>query len=240
MKISKFRVLLVLVAATVVFVDGLPRYRRLPERRVWLSRGVAPQPELVGNDARIRRAAASSDEERRRTDTTIRARTTDATDSRNEGRSTNTSQNLSTTADQPQDLESAGASLNAIVGRARTLTNQPVPYGRVVLRNTRTGLIEARTTADQEGRFSFVDVSQTGYVIELVGSDGSVIASSELVSVQNGDLKQATVRVAVNSSVRAVFGSTAVAPTVQEAVNRAVQNSTRDVSDSTIRSASPQ
>lgn len=126
-----------------------------------------------------------------------------------------------------------GTNLNAIVGRARTLTNQPVPYGRVVLRNTSTGLIEARATADQDGRFTFVDVIPSSYVVELVGADGSVIASSELVSIGEGDRRQATIRLASNSTVRALFGTNVLGPTVREAVNRAVLNGTRNVSEPT-------
>lgn len=232
MKISTFRVQLVAVVALVILV-GWPRFRPLPDVRVWASRGAAPDPELVARDARLRDAQEQAEQLRRQASDRFRRRTANDVSGGEQSDRSQQAQRRAAAGDDPQDLESAGARFNGIVGRARTLTNQPVPYGRVILRNTRTGLIEARTTADQEGRFSFLDVSQSGYVIELVGADGSVIASSELVSVQNGDVRQATVRVAANSTVRAIFGSTAVAPTVQEAVNRAVQNAAREVSDST-------
>jgi hypothetical protein len=237
MNITRFRVQIVAVAALVILV-GWPRFRPAPVVQLWASRGVAPQPELLTRDARLRAAANDAEQTGRSGAANNQRRNGNGRTGADEGNAANESARR-TNSDEPTDLRSTGAQLNAIVGRARTLTNQPVPYGRVVLRNTRTGLIEARATADQEGRFSFLDMAQSGYVIELVGADGSVIASSELVSVQNGEMRQATVRVAANSTVRAIFGSTAVAPTVQEAVNRAVQNNTRDVSES-VSVASPQ
>jgi hypothetical protein len=229
MNTFKFRVQ-VAGGLLLIMLVGWPRFRPVSGVTVWASRGLAPQPGLMSTDARVQAAEDAETARRRRGFRPGSA-------SQRDGSGTTDQQNNNDqrrfTDDEPTDLTSAGAKLNAIVGRARTLTNQPVPYGRMILRNTRTGLIEARTTADQEGRFSFLDVSQSGYVIELVGADGSVIASSELVNLNNGDLRQATVRVAANSTVRAIFGSYIVAPTVQEAVNRAVQSAAHDVSDQT-------
>lgn len=122
----------------------------------------------------------------------------------------------------PAEMVALGARLNAIVGRARTNLNAPVPYARLILRNLITGQIEARATADQEGRFTFIDVGESGYIIELIGSDGSVVASSETVAVANGDMKQATVRVSAAATVRALYGNV-VAPTVSDPVRTAVE-----------------
>jgi hypothetical protein len=208
---AKFRLELAAVTALVI-IAGWPQLRPFTEVTVWASRANAPRPELVTRDARVRAAQANlAGRANRTTRSTVGPRA----------------------IDEPSDLTSAGARLNAIVGRARTLTNQPVPYGRMVLRNIRSGLVEARTTADEEGRFSFIDAPQSGYLIELVGADGTVIASSDLIGLNNGDFRRTVIRVAANSTVRAIFGSKAAMPTVQDAVNRAVEGAAREVSEST-------
>ena len=125
--------------------------------------------------------------------------------------------------DTPADVAAAGGLINAIVGRARTALNTPVPYARMALRNLVTGKIEAHATADHEGHFTFLDVVPSGYVVELVGADGSVIAASDVMTVGKGDMKQATVRVASASTVAAVFGNT-LGPTVAEPVKAAADS----------------
>ena len=121
----------------------------------------------------------------------------------------------------PPEAVALGARVNAIVGRARTNLNRPVPYARLILRNLITGEIEARAVADAEGKFTFIDVGLSGYIIELLGADGSVVASSETVAVENGHLKQATVRVAGAASVKALYGNNAPGPTVEDPMRAA-------------------
>ena len=107
----------------------------------------------------------------------------------------------------PLEVLQAGGSINAIMGRARTSLNTPIPYARLVLRNIRTGAIEARATANEEGRYTFLDVQSSAYVVELIGPDGSVIAASEMVALAIGDVRETTVRVAANArAAAAAFG----------------------------------
>jgi hypothetical protein len=193
---------------TLVLLVGWPRFAPAPDLTIWRSDSpIAPRPELIRDEIRRRTAAAA-------------------------GQSGRTKRGQAVPG-EPRTLADIDARLNAIVGRARTLGNQPVPHARVALRNTRTGLIDARTTADQEGRFMFRDVSETGYVVELIDADGTVIASSDLVAIHNGDMTQATIRVVANTTVRAVFGSRTLGPSVQEAVTRAIDNGTRAVAEPT-------
>lgn len=106
----------------------------------------------------------------------------------------------------PPAVAEAGGKINAVMGRARTSLNTPIPYARVLLRNIRTGAIEARATANEEGRYTFLDVSASGYIVELLGSDGTVVAASEMVAVAPGDLRETTVRVsATAASTSATF-----------------------------------
>lgn len=116
----------------------------------------------------------------------------------------------------------------AIIGRARTILNTPVPYARVVLRNINTGQIEAEATADQEGRFSFLHLRAAGYVIEMMSTDGQVVATSQAVATVVGQAQATTVRVASTSSVRALFNNVTTS-TVQDTLRAAAQSSVATV-----------
>ena len=96
----------------------------------------------------------------------------------------------------PQVL-ALGGTLNALIGRTRTALSAPVPFARLLLRNIATGQVEARATADEHGRFTFVDVAPSAYVVELIGPDGSVVATSELVAIDAGDVRETTVRLSL-------------------------------------------
>jgi hypothetical protein len=97
----------------------------------------------------------------------------------------------------PPEMLALGATINAIVGYTRTSANEAIPFARVWLRNVRTGEIEARAVADQFGQFLFLDIRPTGYVVEVIGPDGTVIAASALVSIGTGDLRQTTLFVPI-------------------------------------------
>src|SRR2546423_11250853 len=124
----------------------------------------------------------------------------------------------------PAAVAVLGGKANALLGFARTSLNPPIPYARVVLRNVRTGEVFARTTANQRGEFSFVDVESNSYVVELLGADGSVAAASPLVTMGRLDVQQTELRVAAAAdAVTASLGNT-LAPTLQQATAVAAGN----------------
>jgi hypothetical protein len=110
----------------------------------------------------------------------------------------------------PAAVVALGGRVNAITGDVRTLRDEPIGRARLVLRNVMTGAIEAWATADENGQFAFVDVMPSGYVVELLGSDGTVAATSEFVAVSAGDVRQTSVRLAGRTGL-APFGT--LAPT---------------------------
>jgi hypothetical protein len=116
----------------------------------------------------------------------------------------------------PGAILALGGKLNAIVGFTRTSANSPLPFARVALRNVSTGAIEARGTADEQGRFAFLDVMPNGYVVELLDGDGGVVATSEVVLISINELRETVVRAAARQGFTA-FGA-ALAPTAQEPV----------------------
>jgi hypothetical protein len=100
-----------------------------------------------------------------------------------------------------------GGKLNAILGRARTALNSPMPGALLVLRNLTSGQVEARTTASETGEFVFLDVTPDNYVVELLGAAGEVNATSESLAVDLGELVQTTVRAPSVGALKAIFGS---------------------------------
>lgn len=117
----------------------------------------------------------------------------------------------------PAAVTVLGGKVNALVGFARTSLNTPIPYARLVLRNIRTGQVQASALANERGEFSFLDVESTAYVVELVGADGSVAAASPLVTMARGNVQQTELRVAASAAtVTASFGNT-LTPTLEQA-----------------------
>jgi len=108
----------------------------------------------------------------------------------------------------PIAVAALGGKFNALVGVAQTSLNIPIPYARVVVRNIYSGKIEARATANDIGRFSFLDLDPSSYVVELRGAGGSVVAASEVVPLGQGDVRQTTVRtIAAAPDIAAAFGN---------------------------------
>ena len=140
-----------------------------------------------------------------------------------------TAQNLLTESQAREDytptaVAALGGKLNALVGFARTSLNAPIPYARVALRNIRTGGVFARTVANDQGWFSFLDLDSNAYLVELLGADGSVVATSPMVSLARGDLRQTEVRVAAAAAtVVRSFGSV-MTPTEPQATTVATSN----------------
>jgi hypothetical protein len=107
-------------------------------------------------------------------------------------------------------LAALGGKLNALLGFARTSLNAPIPYARVLLRNIITGQILAQTVANDQGMFSFLDLDANSYIVELLGPDGSVIATSSIMSLSRGEIQRTQVRAAAAAAtVTTSFGTVA-------------------------------
>jgi hypothetical protein len=117
-----------------------------------------------------------------------------------------------------------GGKLNALLGFARTSLNAPIPYARVVLRNIITGRVMGQAIANDQGMFSFLDLDASLYIVELLGPDGSVIATSSMMTLARGDLRRTEIRApAAATTVAASFGN-ALTGTLDTAANVASSN----------------
>jgi hypothetical protein len=128
----------------------------------------------------------------------------------------------------PAAVLALGGKLNAILGHARTALNAPMPYARLALRNLTNGVVEARATANESGQFVFLDVFPSGYVVELIGTRGDVVATSETLAIDIGDLRETTVRGTSETALKALFGSMMEA-TASEAVSAASRDGVTQV-----------
>jgi hypothetical protein len=116
----------------------------------------------------------------------------------------------------PNGVLTLGGKVNGIVGFASTSVGGAIPFAAVLLRNVETGAVEARGVADEYGRFAFLDLIPSGYVIEVLDASGRVIAASEVIPIRINELREAFVR-ASGRHVFASFGG-GLAPTAQNTV----------------------
>lgn len=124
----------------------------------------------------------------------------------------------------PEPVAALGGKVNALIGMARTSLNAPIPYAKVVLRNIRTGQVQARATANEQGQFSFVDLDASLYIVELLGADGSVVAASQMVTLARGDVRQTEVRAAASATTIAASFGDALTGTLPQATTVASSN----------------
>ena len=88
----------------------------------------------------------------------------------------------------------AGRTLVNITGTARDTANGPLPNARLRLRDARSGHIASYTNADNAGVFSFEAVDPGTYVVEILGDNQAVLAASELIHVDAGEMVSTVVR----------------------------------------------
>jgi hypothetical protein len=124
----------------------------------------------------------------------------------------------------PEPVAALGGKVNALIGMALTSLNAPIPYAKVLLRDIRTGQVQARATANEQGQFLFIDLDASSYIVELLGAAGSVVAASQTVTLARGDVGQTEVRAAASATtVTASFGN-ALTGTLPQATTVASSN----------------
>lgn len=97
----------------------------------------------------------------------------------------------------------------SILGAAWNADNSPIPNARLRLRNVQTGRVEATTTADEEGRFTFAAVEGGSYVVELLSETGKVLALGHPFTIAPGETVATFVRLGTKVPWYAAFFSSA-------------------------------
>jgi hypothetical protein len=81
-----------------------------------------------------------------------------------------------------------------IQGNALDAHNEPLPESVVRLRDARYGKIVGTQVTDKAGMFTFRAIDPGTYIAELVAADRTVLAASELINVEAGQVMSAIVQ----------------------------------------------
>jgi hypothetical protein len=81
-----------------------------------------------------------------------------------------------------------------IQGNALDSANAQMPNVVVRLRDARFGRIVDTELTDTSGLFEFRAVDPGSYIVELMGNDSSVLAASEILNVNSGEILSAVVK----------------------------------------------
>jgi hypothetical protein len=99
------------------------------------------------------------------------------------------------------------AAFGSIHISALSASNSPLPQWIVRLRDARYGRLVTMNRTDEAGTFTFRDVDPGSYIIELIGGDQTVRATSALLAVNAGASVFAVVRLPTQPrAVTALFG----------------------------------
>jgi len=108
-------------------------------------------------------------------------------------------------------LASARAVTSAIQGNALTALNGPLANALLRLRDMRSGRISATTESDKAGLFIFRRVEPGTYIVELIGNDQTVLAVSQILNIESGQLLSTVVKLPMRVPVAGLLSRTAPA-----------------------------
>jgi hypothetical protein len=87
-----------------------------------------------------------------------------------------------------------------IEGNALDSANGQLPNAIVRLRDARFGQIVGTELTDNSGLFAFRAVDPGSYIVEMMGNDWSVLAASEILNVNAGEVALAIVKLPLTTS----------------------------------------
>src|SRR5438309_1510667 len=85
-------------------------------------------------------------------------------------------------------------SQTAIQGNALSALSAPLANATMRLRDVRSGRATDTTITDKAGLFVFHRVEPGSYIVELVGHDQTILAASQILNVNAGDLLSTIVK----------------------------------------------
>ena len=105
---------------------------------------------------------------------------------------------------------SKGVGLGTIQGNALDSTNRKMVEARMRLRDARFGQIVDTQLTDKSGIFTFQKLEPGSYIVEITGDDQSILAASDLINVDSGQVESAIVKLPFRMSpAAAAAGGTA-------------------------------
>ena len=83
---------------------------------------------------------------------------------------------------------------STVQGHAIDSTGVSMPEAAIRLRDARSGRIVGTLLSDDAGMFTFRGIDPGTYIVEILGSDSTVLAASQMLSVNAGDALSAVVK----------------------------------------------
>jgi len=101
--------------------------------------------------------------------------------------------------------------LTSIHGNVLDATNGNLANVVVRLRDARYGRIVETELTDKSGLFEFRTLDPGSYIVELIGNRSTVIAASQIMNVEAGEIVSAVVQLPLLTPMLATAGSSTVA-----------------------------
>jgi len=92
-----------------------------------------------------------------------------------------------------------GTIVTTIQGSALTSRNGALAHVKIRLRNAGVGRVVDTTITDEVGSFTFHPGDPGTYIVEIMGDDRTVLAASELINVNAGDVITTVVKLPLQS-----------------------------------------
>jgi hypothetical protein len=123
-------------------------------------------------------------------------------------------------------LKAREHALTMIQGNALNATNGQLNGALVRLRDARFGRIVATQLTDKSGLFTFKTLDPGSYIVEIMSSDLSVLAASQLLNVNAGEVVSAVVKLPFRIPPFAgILGSTTATPAATAVASEAAMSS---------------
>ena len=111
----------------------------------------------------------------------------------------------------PRPVMARTTTLTSIQGNALDATNGNLPNVVVRLRDARFGRIVETELTDKSGLFAFRMLDPGSYIVEVIGNDSSVLAASQILNVEAGEIVSAIVQLPLLTPMVGAAGTSTVA-----------------------------
>ena len=103
---------------------------------------------------------------------------------------------------------------NGVISGVASVDGKPLANITVRLRSLDGGQLVGNTTASAAGEFSFAGLSPGNFVVEMVGTNGTVIGTSATVSLTSAAMVAGNLTVAATAASLAAAGGAGLSATV--------------------------
>jgi hypothetical protein len=114
--------------------------------------------------------------------------------------------------------------LTVIQGNAVNSSNAPMGETLVRLRDARFGRVVETRATDKAGRFAFNVLDPGSYVVEILGTDQTLLAASQILNVNAGDMISAIVKLPLSVTPFAGILNSSIAPSAAMMATQAAAN----------------